>query len=202
MVSCLSFCTWPEANPRKRSPGTSTSAPTINEFLVGRASQTYTTAKINPRGTRMRRATRDHVSPAVFGGCAPDCEGSLTDSWKSSASDRNSFLAAATTSLNRDFEHPLFRFVTPGVVGHLLALRRTIDRVPNGPLRAGFVGPKIATTGIFNAAARCIGPVSPPMNRRARRVSAINSETGQEIFRAAPALAASTAAASSSSPGP
>ena len=48
-------------------------------------------------------------------------------------------------------------------------------RVPNGPLRAGLVGPKIATTGTPRAAARCMGPVSPPMKSRARRVSAINS---------------------------
>jgi len=41
--------------------------------------------------------------------------------------------------------------------------------------RAGSVGPKMVTTGTPRAAARCIGPVSPPTNKRARRARAINS---------------------------
>ena len=53
--------------------------------------------------------------------------------------------------------------------------RNTILRVAYGPLRAGSVGPKIATTGTCSAAARCKGPVSPPINSRTRRVSAMSS---------------------------
>src|SRR5260221_14574721 len=51
-----------------------TNAPAISEALVGCASNTKTIAKINPKGTRMRRATRDQVSLVVGEGCDPDCE--------------------------------------------------------------------------------------------------------------------------------
>src|ERR1700687_3463546 len=78
MVSCLSFCTWPEASPRKTSPGSIPNVPAMSDVLVGCASNTKTTAKMNPRGTRMRRATRDQVSALVAEGCDPDCETSLT----------------------------------------------------------------------------------------------------------------------------
>src|SRR5262249_2543974 len=61
-------------------------------------------------------------------------------------------------------------FINPASVSRLrlwdvmlLGSRRTMLRVPYGPVRAGSVGPKSATTGIFKAAARCMGPVSPPM---------------------------------------
>ncbi len=43
--------------------------------------------------------------------------------------------------------------------------------LPQGPLRSGFVGPKRPTTGTPSAAARCMGPVSPPIKSPARRVS-------------------------------
>src|SRR5579872_822232 len=71
----------------------------------------------------------------------------------------------------------------------LAGLRKTMLFVPQGPLRTGSVGPKIATTGTCNAAARCNGPVSPPINNRARRVSAMSSETEHEMGCALPPLA-------------
>src|SRR6185437_10002354 len=55
-----------------------------------------------------------------------------------------------------------------------------------GPFRAGSVGPKIATTGTPSAAARCRGPVSPPMKRLAWRVSEMSSPREQVIGCAAP----------------
>ena len=84
----------------------------------------------------------------------------------------------------------------------LSGLRKTRLHVPNGPLRWGLVGPNSATTGTLSAAARCIGPVSPPMNRRARRVIAINSAIEHVSRCAVPPLACCTALASGSSPGP
>ena len=70
----------------------------------------------------------------------------------------------------------------------LSELRNTTLRVPKGPLRSGRVGPNNATTGTRNAAARCMGPVSPPMKRAARRVSAINSPTEHFSGTATPPL--------------
>ena len=74
--------------------------------------------------------------------------------------------------------------------------------VPYGPLRSGRVGPNSATTGTRNAAARCMGPVSPPMKSAARRVSEISSPTEHFTGVATPPLASRTASASASSPGP
>ena len=50
--------------------------------------------------------------------------------------------------------------------------RRSANTTSNGPsgaLRRGSVGPKIAITGHPTPQARCIGPVSAPMNSAARR---------------------------------
>src|ERR1019366_6793847 len=84
----------------------------------------------------------------------------------------------------------------------LSGLRRTTLGVPKGPLRSGRVGPNNATTGTRNAAARCMGPVSPPTKRRARRISAINFPTEHFNGTATPPLELRTASASASSPGP
>jgi len=50
-----------------------TSAPVKSEVVVGRASQMNTTAKANPSGTRIRRATRDQVLTLGGGYEAPGC---------------------------------------------------------------------------------------------------------------------------------
>src|ERR1039458_1073233 len=86
----------------------------MSEVLVGRASNTKTTAKINPTGTRMRRATRDQAPLAAGEGCDPGCETSLT--WF-----RNRTLqqlpGCRYDFADRDFEQPWFRFAVPGVIG-------------------------------------------------------------------------------------
>ena len=56
------------------------------------------------------------------------------------------------------------------------------------------------TTGRPSAQARCSGPVSPPMHKAMRRVSAINSGSVAVTGTAAPLAA--IASASASSPGP
>src|SRR5207302_2263715 len=59
-VASASFLrTWPEARARIRRPGTMSSAPAAIDRHDGCASQKYTSAKTNPRGTRIRRAMRD-----------------------------------------------------------------------------------------------------------------------------------------------
>src|SRR3989304_5021209 len=47
----------------------------------------------------------------------------------------------------------------------------TVWPAPYGPILRGSVGPKIATTGVPTAAARCIGPESLVTNTVARRRS-------------------------------
>ena len=47
---------------------------------------------------------------------------------------------------------------------HEMSMRTILDRADNGAYRVGRDGPKIASTGVSTAAARCIGPVSPVMN--------------------------------------
>lgn len=51
-----------------------------------------------------------------------------------------------------------------------------------GPVNSGDVLPKIATTGVFKAAATCIGPVSFVKSTRQIFKSAINSRS--EVFPA------------------
>src|SRR5580698_1671036 len=80
--------------------------------------------------------------------------------------------------------------------------RSTRKFPPNGPLRAGSVGPKIPTTGLPRADARCSGPVSPAMMSDARRVSAISSSSSGESSVPILPLALFTSFANVSSPGP
>ena len=73
-----------------------------------------------------------------------------------------------------------------------------------GPVKAAEVDPNGTTTGVPRAAAKCIGPVSPPIKSAARRVSDSNCPMVQATGFASPSLAFSTAApnSASASPGP
>src|SRR5581483_10126679 len=66
VVSCSFFVTCPEAIPRTNRPIAATDTPTMIDVIVGWASHTYTAAKANPSGTRMRRATADHLATIVL----------------------------------------------------------------------------------------------------------------------------------------
>ena len=57
------------------------------------------------------------------------------------------------------------------------------------------------TTGFSSTAARCSGPVSPPITSDACRISGINCPTEQGNTRAKPSLAAATRSASGDPPG-
>ena len=73
----------------------------------------------------------------------------------------------------------------------------------HGPFRTGLVGPYSPTMGAPTAAARCSGPVSPDTISRAPRASASTSPIRVGgASRAAPADAATTSRARSSSCGP
>src|ERR1017187_2978182 len=85
--------------------------------------------------------------------------------------------AASITACGSIETRPSSRRSVCVVLYTLSGLRRTTLGVPKGRLRSGRVGPNNATTGTRNAAARCMGPVSPPTKRRARRISAINFPT-------------------------
>src|SRR4051812_46113945 len=60
-VSSAFFFTCPDAAARIATPMKATAAPIASEIHVGRASQTYAAARTKPSGTRILRATRDHV---------------------------------------------------------------------------------------------------------------------------------------------
>ncbi len=49
---------------------------------------------------------------------------------------------------------------------HEISIRTILERADSGAYRVGRDGPKTASTGVSTAAARCIGPVSPVMNKR------------------------------------
>ena len=59
--------------------------------------------------------------------------------------------------------------------------------VPQGPLRSGFVGPNRPTTGTPSAAARCMGPVSPPIKSSgpARQFDKLRNGAGDRFCGAA-----------------
>ena len=58
---------------------------------------------------------------------------------------------------------------------HEMSMRTILDRADNGAYRVGRDGPKTASTGVSTAAARCIGPVSPVMNRASRSSTAASN---------------------------
>ena len=100
---------------------------------------------------------------------------------------------------------PAWRTAAAAVAGRAAGRARAPPRPPGekGPLRAGSVGPKSATTGVPTAQARCSGPVSAATTSRARRASSTYSSSvvGKQRM-AAPADAATTRSARPSSPGP
>ena len=56
-----------------------------------------------------------------------------------------------------------------------MSMRTILDRGDSGAYRVGSDGPKIASTGVPTAAARCIGPVSPVMNSDSRSSTAAST---------------------------
>jgi hypothetical protein len=84
----------------------------------------------------------------------------------------------------------------------LSGCRNTRNSHPNGPFRAGSVGPKIPTTGLPSAHARCSGPVSPAIVNEHRRVNSINSPSSGVTPTAAPPLEATNSDANPTSSGP
>ena len=54
-------------------------------------------------------------------------------------------------------------------------MRTILERGDSGAYRVGSDGPKIASTGVPTAAARCIGPVSPVMNNDSRSSTAAST---------------------------
>ena len=86
---------------------------------------------------------------------------------------------------------------------HSGARRTVTSSAPNGPLRAGSVGPKTPTTGAPTAQARCSGPVSAATTSRARRASsAYSSSVVGKQRSAVPADAATTRRPAAPRPGP
>src|SRR5579885_863170 len=66
-VASASFLrTCPEASARISRPGAIKMAPSSRNRHVGCASQKYSTAKANPSGTLMRRATLDHSAMGIL----------------------------------------------------------------------------------------------------------------------------------------
>ena len=65
---------------------------------------------------------------------------------------------------------------------HGRSTRTTRSCGPRGAYRAGSDGPKIATTGVPTAPARCIGPVSPVTNRsrRSRTAASVGRSTSPD----------------------
>ena len=57
-----------------------------------------------------------------------------------------------------------------------MSMRTILERADNGAYRVGSDGPKIASTGVSTAAARCIGPVSPVMNSGSRSSTAASND--------------------------
>ena len=56
-----------------------------------------------------------------------------------------------------------------------MSMRTILDRGESGAYRVGSDGPKIASTGVPIAAARCMGPVSPVMNSVSRSSTAAST---------------------------
>ena len=76
------------------------------------------------------------------------------------------FAASSTCSTVTRFMHSMCTLLAQESLKHGeqgMPARRTTCWSPYGPVSAGSVGPKIATTGVPTAAARCIGPLSLAM---------------------------------------